>query len=63
MAMKASKDYLLRKTASHFRLLAISGTNIAIFSAMAYIGLLLIAIGTGGIKPCVSSFGGEQFAQ
>jgi solute carrier family 15 oligopeptide transporter 1 len=30
-------------------------------NAMAYIGLLLIAIGTGGIKPCVASFGGEQF--
>eukprot|EP00471_Norrisiella_sphaerica_P001595 CAMPEP_0184484758 /NCGR_PEP_ID=MMETSP0113_2-20130426/6436_1 /TAXON_ID=91329 /ORGANISM="Norrisiella sphaerica, Strain BC52" /LENGTH=577 /DNA_ID=CAMNT_0026865883 /DNA_START=236 /DNA_END=1969 /DNA_ORIENTATION=+ len=26
-----------------------------------YIGLLLIAMGTGGIKPCVSSFGGDQF--
>eukprot|EP00117_Sycon_ciliatum_P045893 scpid51422/ scgid2193/ Solute carrier family 15 member 1; Intestinal H(+)/peptide cotransporter; Oligopeptide transporter, small intestine isoform; Peptide transporter 1 len=25
------------------------------------IGLLLVAIGTGGIKPCVSSFGGDQF--
>ena len=25
------------------------------------IGLLLIAIGTGGIKPCVSAFGGDQF--
>ncbi|XP_035702248.1 solute carrier family 15 member 2 isoform X2 [Folsomia candida] len=25
------------------------------------IGLGLIAIGTGGIKPCVSSFGGDQF--
>jgi len=25
------------------------------------IGLLLIAVGTGGIKPCVSSFGGDQF--
>ncbi|XP_034254541.1 peptide transporter family 1-like [Thrips palmi] len=24
-------------------------------------GLLLIAMGTGGIKPCVSSFGGDQF--
>lgn len=24
-------------------------------------GLILIAIGTGGIKPCVSSFGGDQF--
>ncbi|XP_013391914.1 solute carrier family 15 member 1 isoform X2 [Lingula anatina] len=25
------------------------------------VGLLLIGIGTGGIKPCVSSFGGDQF--
>jgi dipeptide/tripeptide permease len=25
------------------------------------IGLVLVAIGTGGIKPCVSSFGGDQF--
>ncbi|XP_065160310.1 peptide transporter family 1-like isoform X2 [Atheta coriaria] len=25
------------------------------------IGLLLIAIGTGGIKPCVAAFGGDQF--
>lgn len=24
-------------------------------------GLLLIAIGSGGIKPCVSAFGGDQF--
>lgn len=26
------------------------------------ISLLLIAVGTGGIKPCVASFGGDQFA-
>lgn len=25
------------------------------------LGLFLIALGTGGIKPCVSSFGGDQF--
>lgn len=30
-------------------------------SVMTVIGLLLIAIGTGGIKPCVSAFGGDQF--
>lgn len=24
-------------------------------------GLILIALGTGGIKPCVSAFGGDQF--
>lgn len=28
---------------------------------MTFIGLALIAIGTGGIKPCVSAFGGDQF--
>uniref|UniRef100_H2Y3X5 Major facilitator superfamily (MFS) profile domain-containing protein n=1 Tax=Ciona savignyi TaxID=51511 RepID=H2Y3X5_CIOSA len=28
---------------------------------LSMIGLLLIAMGTGGIKPCVSSFGGDQF--
>lgn len=28
---------------------------------MTVIGLVLIAIGTGGIKPCVSAFGGDQF--
>ncbi|XP_017869457.1 PREDICTED: peptide transporter family 1-like [Drosophila arizonae] len=25
------------------------------------VGLLMIAVGTGGIKPCVSAFGGDQF--
>lgn len=29
--------------------------------ATLYIGLLLISIGSGGIKPCVSAFGGDQF--
>jgi solute carrier family 15 oligopeptide transporter 1 len=28
---------------------------------LAIIGLVLIAVGTGGIKPCVSSFGADQF--
>lgn len=26
-----------------------------------YIGLVLIGVGSGGIKPCVSAFGGDQF--
>ena len=30
-------------------------------SAGAIVGLLLIACGSGGIKPCVSSFGADQF--
>lgn len=25
------------------------------------VGLFLIALGTGGIKPCVAAFGGDQF--
>ena len=28
---------------------------------MTFFGLALIALGTGGIKPCVSAFGGDQF--
>uniref|UniRef100_A0A3P8Z8S3 Solute carrier family 15 member 1a n=1 Tax=Esox lucius TaxID=8010 RepID=A0A3P8Z8S3_ESOLU len=28
---------------------------------MSMLGLLLIALGTGGIKPCVAAFGGDQF--
>lgn len=31
------------------------------FRPLSFIGLFLIAVGTGGIKPCVASFGGEQF--
>jgi len=33
----------------------------AVQQAGPYIGLILIALGTGGIKPCVSAFGGDQF--
>lgn len=29
--------------------------------ALTILGLFLIAIGSGGIKPCVAAFGGEQF--
>ncbi|XP_068926108.1 solute carrier family 15 member 2-like isoform X4 [Petaurus breviceps papuanus] len=30
---------------------------------LSMIGLFLIALGTGGIKPCVSAFGGDQFEE
>ena len=33
------------------------------FRVMAFGGLLLIALGTGGIKPCVAAFGGDQFQE
>lgn len=31
------------------------------FREFGILGLVLVAIGTGGIKPCVSAFGGDQF--
>ncbi|XP_061579061.1 solute carrier family 15 member 2 [Cololabis saira] len=31
--------------------------------ALSMIGLILIALGTGGIKPCVAAFGGDQFKE
>ncbi|KAF3857339.1 hypothetical protein F7725_009198 [Dissostichus mawsoni] len=31
------------------------------FKALSMVGLMLIALGTGGIKPCVAAFGGDQF--
>ncbi|XP_058681577.1 solute carrier family 15 member 1-like [Ammospiza caudacuta] len=34
---------------------------IAVNVALSMVGLILIAFGTGGIKPCVSAFGGDQF--
>ncbi|XP_072434119.1 solute carrier family 15 member 1-like isoform X2 [Chiloscyllium punctatum] len=37
--------------------------NLAVHVALAMIGLILIALGTGGIKPCVSAFGGDQFEE
>lgn len=30
-------------------------------SALVFLALYMIALGTGGIKPCVSSFGADQF--
>ena len=31
------------------------------YRALTLLGLALIAFGSGGIKPCVAAFGGEQF--
>ncbi|NXW46188.1 S15A1 protein, partial [Nyctiprogne leucopyga] len=38
-----------------------SPDNVSVHIALCMIGLILIALGTGGIKPCVSAFGGDQF--
>uniref|UniRef100_A0A4W4HGV3 Solute carrier family 15 member 1 n=1 Tax=Electrophorus electricus TaxID=8005 RepID=A0A4W4HGV3_ELEEL len=35
--------------------------SMAFHVALSMVGLSLIALGTGGIKPCVSAFGGDQF--
>ncbi|XP_019960053.2 solute carrier family 15 member 1b [Paralichthys olivaceus] len=35
--------------------------NMTLHIVLSMVGLLLIALGTGGIKPCVAAFGGDQF--
>uniref|UniRef100_A0AAY4CEI1 Solute carrier family 15 member 1 n=1 Tax=Denticeps clupeoides TaxID=299321 RepID=A0AAY4CEI1_9TELE len=37
--------------------------NMTFHVALSMLGLVLIALGTGGIKPCVSAFGGDQFEE
>ncbi|KAM8748670.1 solute carrier family 15 member 1 [Acanthopagrus schlegelii] len=37
--------------------------NMTFHVAMSMVGLFLIALGTGGIKPCVAAFGGDQFSE
>uniref|UniRef100_A0A8C7HYG3 Solute carrier family 15 member 1 n=1 Tax=Oncorhynchus kisutch TaxID=8019 RepID=A0A8C7HYG3_ONCKI len=37
------------------------GTPDNLTFVLSMVGLLLIALGTGGIKPCVAAFGGDQF--
>lgn len=39
----------------------VGDTNMHI--ALSMLGLILIALGTGGIKPCVAAFGGDQFEE
>uniref|UniRef100_A0A3Q3QLI1 Solute carrier family 15 member 1a n=1 Tax=Monopterus albus TaxID=43700 RepID=A0A3Q3QLI1_MONAL len=35
--------------------------NMIFHVTLSMVGLFLIALGTGGIKPCVAAFGGDQF--
>ncbi|XP_034549542.1 solute carrier family 15 member 1 [Notolabrus celidotus] len=38
-----------------------SPDNMTFHVVLSMVGLFLIALGTGGIKPCVAAFGGDQF--
>ncbi|KAF6385504.1 solute carrier family 15 member 2 [Rhinolophus ferrumequinum] len=42
---------------------AIADSWLGKFKVLSLVGLSLIALGTGGIKPCVAAFGGDQFEQ
>ncbi|XP_071389295.1 solute carrier family 15 member 1 [Centroberyx affinis] len=37
--------------------------NMTFHVSLSMVGLFLIALGTGGIKPCVAAFGGDQFRE
>uniref|UniRef100_A0A8C6THS8 Solute carrier family 15 member 1 n=1 Tax=Neogobius melanostomus TaxID=47308 RepID=A0A8C6THS8_9GOBI len=39
-----------------------SPDNMTLHVVLSMVGLFLIALGTGGIKPCVAAFGGDQFS-
>ncbi|KAL6906258.1 hypothetical protein ACP4OV_003859 [Aristida adscensionis] len=53
---------MLTLTASTFtRLLMGSSYSVGVHRGVAYAGLYLSALGNGGIKPCTSAFGADQF--
>jgi MFS family permease len=62
-----SDSYLGKyRTILYFVMVYLVGTAVLALSALGLsvagtlVGLALIALGTGGIKPCVSAFGGDQ---
>lgn len=50
-----------KRLRSHLRAFDHTYWLIFIFRIIALLGLFLISVGTGGIKPCVFTFGGDQF--
>lgn len=57
------------RTILYFSMLYVGGCTMLAVSALdrmvwlSILGLVFIGVGTGGIKPCVSSFGADQFTQ
>ncbi|XP_015583674.1 protein NRT1/ PTR FAMILY 8.1-like isoform X1 [Ricinus communis] len=57
LTLSASLHGLMPSCDNHTNVCNPTGKQTAVF----FLGLYLIALGTGGIKPCVSSFGADQF--
>ncbi|EPQ13393.1 Solute carrier family 15 member 2 [Myotis brandtii] len=58
--MYLSLVYVLGHVIKSLGALPILGGHI-VHTVLSLVGLSLIALGTGGIKPCVAAFGGDQF--
>uniref|UniRef100_A0A8C5ZIQ5 Solute carrier family 15 member 2 n=1 Tax=Marmota marmota marmota TaxID=9994 RepID=A0A8C5ZIQ5_MARMA len=54
--------YVLGHVLKSLGAIPILGGNV-VHTILSLIGLSLIALGTGGIKPCVAAFGGDQFEE
>ena len=44
-------------------MLTITNFDCCVIRALLFLGLIMVGTGTGGIKPCVATFGGDQFKQ
>lgn len=53
--------YVLGNTVLSMSAITPMVTDLTLQKVLSFTGLFLIALGTGGIKPCVSAFGGDQF--
>ncbi|XP_026250363.1 solute carrier family 15 member 2 isoform X1 [Urocitellus parryii] len=54
--------YVLGHVLKSLGAIPILGGNV-VHTILSLVGLSLIALGTGGIKPCVAAFGGDQFEE
>lgn len=62
---RKSKSFFFMTASGFHRLLFMQILQNTFFTIREFslLGLFIIALGTGGIKPCVSAFGGEQFVR